>query len=69
VTNSFARMLWLSPAIGSVACLIGMNLSYHLNTSSGATIILVNALFFGIVFTASGVRGRRRVGGMDHAHA
>ncbi len=69
MTNSFARMLWLSPAIGMAACLIGMNLSYHLDTSSGATIILVNALFFGVAFVISGVRGRSRVGGMEHAHA
>ncbi len=69
MTNSFARMLWLSPAIGMVACMIGMNLSYHLDTSSGATIILVNALFFGMAFVGSGVRGRRRVGALEHAHA
>ena len=69
LTNSFARMLWMSPLIGAISSLIGMNLSYHLDTSSGATIILVNAVAFGAVFTTSGVRGRRRMAGLAHAHA
>ncbi len=69
MTNSFARMLWSSPVIGMTACLIGMNLSYHLDTSAGATVILVNAVFFGAAYTVTGVRGRRRVGDLQHAHA
>ncbi len=43
ITNSFGRMLLLSPALGATSCLVGMNLSYHLDTSAGATIILVSA--------------------------
>ena len=42
LTNSFTRMLWLSTAIGAVGGLVGMYLSYHLDISSGATIVLVN---------------------------
>jgi ABC-type Mn2+/Zn2+ transport system permease subunit len=68
MTNSFARMLVLSPIIGATTCMIGMNLSYHLDTSSGATIILTNAALFAVVFSATGVRGRRNASGLDHGH-
>lgn len=68
LTNSFARMLWISPAIGIVSALVGMNLSYHLDTSSGATVILVNAAVFIAVFAVTGSRGRRRSAGLAHAH-
>ncbi len=68
LTNSFARMLFIAPAIGAVSCFVGMNASYHLDTSSGATIILVDAIAFGAVFVATGVAGRRRVAAIDHGH-
>jgi len=68
VTNSFARMLLIAPVIGAVTCFVGMNLSYHLDTSTGATIILVNAMAFGTVFVVTGVNGRRRVAAIDHGH-
>ncbi|MBV9935526.1 MAG: metal ABC transporter permease, partial [Actinobacteria bacterium] len=34
LTNSFARMLWLSSLIGALCGLVGMYLSYHLDVSS-----------------------------------
>lgn len=65
LTNSFARMLWLSPLIGGLAGLTGMYLSYHLDISSGATIVLVGFAAFAIVFAATGARGLRRAAGLD----
>ena len=65
LTNSFARMLWLSTAIGSVCGFVGMILSYHLDISSGATIVLVGAALFAAVFALTGPRGRRRAEGLD----
>lgn len=62
LTNSFARMLWLSVAIGAGCGLVGMYLSYHLDVSSGATIVLVGALVFGVVFAMTGSRGLARAG-------
>jgi manganese/iron transport system permease protein/iron/zinc/copper transport system permease protein len=53
LTDSFARMLWLSTLIGAVAGLVGMYLSYHLDISSGATIVLVNFALFVVVFAAT----------------
>jgi ABC-type Mn2+/Zn2+ transport system permease subunit len=68
LTNSFARMLVLSPLIGLACCVVGMNLSYHLDTSSGATIILVCAAVFAVTFVATGAQGRRRSAALAHAH-
>jgi ABC-type Mn2+/Zn2+ transport system permease subunit len=68
LTNSFARMLWLSTAIGATTGLVGMYLSYHLDISSGATIVLVAFALFAVVFSITGRRGLQRVSGLDHAH-
>jgi ABC-type Mn2+/Zn2+ transport system permease subunit len=65
LTNSFARMLWLSTVIGGACGLVGMYLSYHLDVSSGATIVLVGFVAFAVVFAATGRKGLRRVGGLD----
>ena len=65
LTNSFAKMLWLSSAIGAVCGLVGMYLSYHLDISSGATIVLVGFVLFAVVFAATGGEGLRRTAGLD----
>lgn len=62
LTSSFARMLWLSTAIGAACGFVGMVASYHLDISSGAAVVLVGALVFTVVFAATGTRGLRRVG-------
>ncbi len=62
LTTSFARMLWLSVAIGGSCGLVGMYASYHLDVSSGATIVLVGAMVFGVVLALTG--GRRRGRGL-----
>lgn len=67
LTNSFARMLLLSSAIGAVSGFVGMNLSYHLDVSSGATIVLVDAAAFLAVFLVTGPRGLRQVAGIGAA--
>ena len=64
LTNSFARMLWLSTLIGAACGFVGMVLSYHLDVSSGATIVLVGAALFAAVFGVTGPRGRRRAAGL-----
>jgi len=66
LTKSFGRMLWLSPAIGSGTAFVGANISYHTDWPTGATVILVGAVLFTVVFALSGVRGRRAIAGMDH---
>lgn len=66
ITNSFARMLLLSPVLGATSCLVGMNLSYHLDTSAGATIILVSAAAFTATYLLAGRRARVRVASLHH---
>lgn len=65
-TNSFARMLWISPIVGALSGFLGMNLSYHLDTSASATIILVATAMFIAVYTVSGIRGRSRIAHVHH---
>jgi ABC-type Mn2+/Zn2+ transport system permease subunit len=59
LTSSFSRMLVLATAIGAASGFVGMNLSYHLDISSGATIVLVSAGLFAVVFVATGNRRLR----------
>lgn len=61
LTTSFSRMLWLSSGIGAVSGFAGMNLSYHLDVSSGSAIVLVSACIFAVVFALTGPRRLRRL--------
>ena len=65
-TNSFSKLLWISPAIGASTCFVGMNLSYHLDTSASATIILLDALVFIAVYTIAGTRNRMKMASLGH---
>jgi len=67
LTTSFARMLWLAALVGAVSGFVGMNASYHLDVASGPTIVLTGAAMFTVVFTVTGIAGRRRLAGVvDH---
>lgn len=66
LTKSFGRMLWLSPLIGSLTAFVGTNVSYHTDWPTGATVILVGAVLFVVVFVVTGAQGRRAVAGLDH---
>ena len=66
LTNSFSRMLWISPLVGAVSAFVGMNLAYHLDTAASATIILVGTLQFIVVYVVSGLRGRSRIAHIHH---
>jgi manganese/iron transport system permease protein/iron/zinc/copper transport system permease protein len=59
LTDSFARMIVGSTVIGALAGVVGIYLSYWLDVSSGATIVLLEAAVFLVVFLATTV-GRRR---------
>lgn len=61
LTDSFSRMLWLSSAIGAIGGGAGLYLSYYLDVSSGATIVLIEFLLFVTAYAAtSPARVRRR---------
>ncbi|MFM9112362.1 MAG: metal ABC transporter permease [Actinomycetota bacterium] len=65
-TNSFTRLLWLSPVIGAVTCFVGMNASYHLDTSASATIILLDAIVFVVVYGVAGFKNRAKMASLGH---
>ena len=62
VTDSFARMLVIAPLVGAACGAIGMVISYHADISSGASIILLAAFVFIVVYTVTGARGRGNAG-------
>jgi ABC-type Mn2+/Zn2+ transport system permease subunit len=45
---------------------MGMYLSYHLDTSASATIILVGTAIFIAVYFGTGIRGRSRIAHVHH---
>lgn len=61
LTNSFHRMLWLSPALGACFGGVGMYLSWYADVPSGAMIILVGTAVFVVTYAAVGLRRRRRL--------
>jgi ABC-type Mn2+/Zn2+ transport system permease subunit len=66
LTNSFGRMLALSPLLGASIGVVGMYASWYADVPSGAVIILVGTAVFLVVYTSVGVRSRARVAGLDH---
>jgi len=58
LTASFARLLWLSVTIGALSGAVGMIASYHVDISSGATIVLVSTAVFIVVYALT-ARSRR----------
>jgi manganese/iron transport system permease protein/iron/zinc/copper transport system permease protein len=56
LTNSFGRMLWLSPVLGAIFGGIGMYISWYADVPSGAVIILAGTLVFIAAYSAVGVR-------------
>ncbi|MBA3764142.1 MAG: metal ABC transporter permease [Actinobacteria bacterium] len=59
LTDSFHRMLFLSVGIGASCGFIGVYLSYYLNWSSGASVVITAATVFVVVYAWSALRGRR----------
>src|SRR5712691_3222846 len=59
LTDSFAHMVLLATAIGTLCGLVGMLLSYYLDVASGATVVLTAAAVFLIVL--GGTSARRRL--------
>jgi len=66
MTNSFAKMLWISPILGALAGFLGMNFAYHLDTAASASIILVSAAGFIVMYAIFGFRGLVRIAQLHH---
>ncbi|MBI3360509.1 MAG: metal ABC transporter permease [Chloroflexi bacterium] len=67
LTDSFNRMIVLSTLIGAVTGLIGMYLSYYVDVSSGATIVLLQATAFGLVLMITSLQ-KRAARRLIHTH-
>jgi manganese/iron transport system permease protein/iron/zinc/copper transport system permease protein len=61
LTDSFHRMLLISVATGALCGFVGVYLSYYLDWSSGATVVLTAAALFVVAWVIAGVRHRRAV--------
>jgi len=59
VTDSFSRMLVVSTTLGAVNGFVGLYLSYYLDSSSGATIVLLGTLTFVVALLYASARERR----------
>jgi ABC-type Mn2+/Zn2+ transport system permease subunit len=69
LTNSFKKMLIISTTLGASSGLVGMYLSYHLDISSGATIVLVNFALFALAYAYTAARPAKRRPGTAPATA
>ena len=49
LTDRFGRMLWIATATAVGSSLVGVYVSFFLNASTGACIVLVQALVFMVV--------------------
>jgi len=66
LTNSFGRMLWLSPVLGAIFGGVGMYISWYADIPSGAVIILAGTLVFITAYSVVGVRRRTQLAGINH---
>lgn len=63
LTDSFHRMMLISTGLGALTGLMGMYLSFYVDVSSGATIVLVQAVLFCVALAVS-----RQGGRLAHTH-
>ncbi|GGJ90441.1 manganese transport system membrane protein MntC [Lentibacillus kapialis] len=57
LTNRLSTMIFLASGFGVIASVVGLYISYKANLASGATIVLVATLLFGITFIVSPKHG------------
>jgi len=60
LTHSFRKMVILSTALGAFCGLAGIYVSWYVDVSSGASVVLFAALIFLIILAYTGLRDRRR---------
>lgn len=60
LTSSFGKLLVVSAMLGTLCGLVGMYTSYHLDVSSGSTIVLASASVFAVIAAGKAVLARIR---------
>ncbi|MFQ5900775.1 MAG: metal ABC transporter permease [Thermodesulfobacteriota bacterium] len=68
LTNSFNKIVAYSTIIGAVTSVLGIYLSYYLDTASGATIVLFAAAVFCFVLVYNQIKTRLAVHEHIHKH-
>lgn len=68
LTDSFAKMLGISVAVGTVCGFVGVYLSYYLDWASGPAVVLTAASIFLVAYAVSGIRRRRLPAAAIDAH-
>ena len=53
LTDRFGRMLIIAPAISAACAVIGLYLSYYLDTASGGMVVLAQGAVFALVYLFS----------------
>jgi manganese/iron transport system permease protein/iron/zinc/copper transport system permease protein len=66
LTDSFHRMILISTGLGALTGLLGMYISFYVDVSSGATIVLLQALLFGVAFALLAWRRTGRLAAHTH---
>ena len=61
LTDSFHRMLWISVGTGALCGFVGVYLSYFLDWSSGATVVITAAVLFVAAYAFSALRRRAAI--------
>ncbi|MGV9817869.1 metal ABC transporter permease [Nocardia xishanensis] len=62
LTDRFGRMLLIAPAVSALCSVIGLYISYHLDTAPGGMVVVVQGVAFTLVYLFAprqGVIGRR----------
>jgi manganese/iron transport system permease protein len=62
LTDSFSKMLGISAVVGAACGFAGMYVSFYVDAGAGATIVLVEAGLFVVVFAVTALLARRRLG-------
>jgi manganese/iron transport system permease protein/iron/zinc/copper transport system permease protein len=68
LTDSFAKMLAISVAVGTLCGFAGVYGSFYLDWSSGGTVVLAAACLFLLAYAWSALRGRRALAGTLDVH-
>jgi len=53
LTDRFSRMLWISPLVAAVCGVVGIYVSYYLDTASGGTVVVALGAVFALAYLFS----------------
>ena len=60
LTNQFGKIMIISAILGAIISFVGIYLSYYFDIASGASIVLISTLIFGLVLLFTFFKNRRK---------